>query len=279
MTANFQSLQRKTSVSFRRFNRHHASLSTVYWTHKLGALTIQKHLINTDLSKWSVATLGVSLQESQFAFSAGATLDSLDGYLDTCRLHILAICLAHLESFLKDAAYCVAKVRDPHPIDFDLSPVAKALVAPILEVDSLPRPLEYAKHLFEINIDNEASAIAKAYAYRCALVHNGGYATKKALKNLDRKDLRLHEKLSISWEELKGIMAAVHSVAEKIDSKWCRSDFQLAECERELGHLRHSRHFPKKASDLWQYIHDQGFRLPPKVKRSAWERQLYAKKD
>lgn len=265
---------RPTSVIFRRFKIRHASLSTLYWTHVLCAKSVEKQLHGCETKTWSVAALGLKLKAEEYGCDVASTLSAFEGYLNTCRLHILAISLAQLESFLKEIAFCVARIRDESPQIGQLSPMASALVEPILGVDSLPGPLEYSHHFFGVEIKAETELLSAAYQYRCAAVHNGGYATNRTLKKLGRGELRLNDKLSISWAKLKPILTAVHRVADLIDLKWSNRELHTAECELELKHLQESKRLPRK-SEVWQALHKAGFRLPTKTDREKIANHFY----
>lgn len=266
--------RRITSVTFRRFKERHASLSTLYWTHILCAKGVEKQLQGCDAKSWSVAALGIEMDPNEFGCDVATALSSIEGYLDTCRLHILAISLAQLESFLKEFAFCVAKIRDVSPEIGQLSPMAEAMAAPIRDVDSLPGPLKYSQHFFGVDIDAEIKQLTGAYNYRCAAVHNGGYATQRALKKLGRGGIRLNDKLAVSWADLKPILAAEHHVADLIDLKWSGKELHRAECELELKHLQESKLLPPR-SEVWGCLDKSGFRLPTKTERDKIAKYFY----
>jgi hypothetical protein len=87
---------RATSVTFRRFNRRHASLSSHYWSHVLGTESVKKALKGAPPNDLTVIALGLPMKQQEYGFNVTSTLDSIDDYLNTARLHILAICLAQL---------------------------------------------------------------------------------------------------------------------------------------------------------------------------------------
>ena len=267
---------RKTSVAFRRFNRRHSNLSTHYWTHVLSAKTIEKQLKGHEPKEWAVTALGVSMKEQEYGFNVAMTVSSMDEFMNTTRLHILAICLAQLESFIKDMAYCVARLRDPDPRIGGLSPMAEAMAKPILGVDSLPGPLEYSESFFEVELKDEIKTLNKAYAYRCAAVHNGGYATPKAHKRLGRGDLILNQKISIKWVELKPILLATFDVANRIDLKWGSKALGAIECEVELANIKSFTKLPNR-NKVWAVLADAGFRLPHKTEREKIAAFFYSK--
>jgi hypothetical protein len=268
--------QRKTSVAFRRFNRRHASLSSHYWTHVLGTEAIKNDLKTANPNDLAISVLGAAMKQEQYGFDVATTLASLDEYLNTSRLHILAICLAQLEGFLKEFAYCVARIRDPSPRIGSLSPMAAAMAKPILGVDSLPGPLEFSQDFFEVALADEIKILSKAYDYRCAAVHNGGYATAKAHKRLGRGDLNLNQRLSITWSQLQPILAAAFGVADKIDMKWGRTEVHTIECEVELENLKSHKKLPNR-NKVWAGLANAGFRLPSKSGRAKIAAFYYTK--
>lgn len=265
---------RKTSVAFRRFNRRHAALSSHYWMHVLGTEVIKKNLKGADPKDFAISALGVSMKQQEFGYDVRGTLESLDEYLNTSRLHILAICLAQLEAFLKEITYCVARLRDPSPRIGSLSPMAEAMAKPILKVDSLPKPLKYAESFLDVSIGPQIKTLKGAYNYRCAAVHNGGYATPRTRKELGRADLSLHQKLSLTWAELKPILVAAHEVADRIDMRWSNKGIHLIECEFELSHLKDLKKLPNR-DQVWGVLEKAGFKLPSKTERAAIESFFY----
>jgi hypothetical protein len=267
---------RETSISFRRFNRRHASLSSHYWTHVLGTEAIKKNLKGANPTDLAVDALELPMKQQEFGFDVGRTLTSIDDYLNTSRLHILTICLAQLEAFLKEISYCVARIRDPSPRIGGLSPMANAMAKPILGVDSLPGPLDYSESFLDVNLASQVKILKTAYKYRCAAVHNGGYATPRTRKDLGRPDLLPHQKLSFKWSELKPILAAAYEVADLIDQRWSGSGIYIIECEVELDHLKRINKLPNR-DKVWGILADAGFKLPPKPNRERIASFYYAK--
>ena len=216
------------------------------------------------------------MKQQEIGFDVSSTLDSLDDYLNTSRVHILAICLAQLEAFLKEIAYCVARLRDPSPRIGSLSLVAEAMAKPILGVDSLPGPLDYSESFLDVSIESQIKILKSAYKYRCAAVHNGGYATPRTRKELGRADLLLHQKLSFTWAELKPILHAAFEVADRIDERWSTKGIHCIECEIELAHQKSFNKLPDRKK-VWGVLGSEGFKLPSRQERERIAAFIYSK--
>lgn len=263
--AIFPSSPQPKTISFRRFREKHIELSEIYWQHVIGAQAIEKALGLAAKTDLAVTALGIATQQDQWGFTVQDTLAGTARYIDRVRLHLLAICCANLESFLKDACFCHIMSRGFKNAPGELSESGEALGSPILKRSSLPDPMKYAEHLFSVNYDSHIAKLTKAYAYRCALVHNGGVVLPRTIQELSLPPSSLHTRLGYSWADLKSAMESAFEVAKITDRKLSTYTFRLEEIERELCFLRDTKTLPKK--EVWKYFHDQGFSLPRKRDR------------
>jgi hypothetical protein len=252
------------SISFRRFRTKHIELSEIYWQHVIGAQTLSKQLKGAADADLAINVLGIATTQDQWGFTVKETQDAIANYLDRVRLHLLTICCANLESFFQDACYCYLMASGFKESPGVISISGKALGAPILKRSSLPEPMKYAEHLFQISYGAHAERLKRAYSYRCALVHNGGVVLPRTIKELSLNSSRLHSRLGYSWSELKDALASAYEVAELTDRKLSNYVFRKEEIERELCFLRDTGTMPK---DVWKYFHDNGFALPRKRDR------------
>lgn len=265
---------RRTTIAFRRFKKRHAELSTIYWSHFVGARLVEKHLKNVPGDALACDVLSIPVKQEQFGFSASDALGRMPTYLDTCRLHILSICLAQLESYIKEMAYLAAAKLDPRPQSRGLSPLAAEMASAILEVDSLARSLCFAETLFETSLSPERAKIERAYKLRCAAVHTGGYVTRRNVKDLGIANLKLHERITLSWSQLKADMEAACNIADKIDRATASTQVFEIEARRELDNLRVVGALPPRVS-VWSHLANAGFHLPSKRVRVEIEKSVY----
>jgi hypothetical protein len=249
-------------------------LSTIYWSHLVGARLVEKHLKDVPGDTLACTALSIPVKQEQFGFSASDALSRVPAYLDTSRLHILSVCLAQLESYIKEMAYLAAARLDPRPQSHGLSPLAAKMASAILEVDSLTRCLCFAETLFETCLSPERAKIERAYKLRCATVHTGGYVTRRNVKELGIANLKLHDQIALSWPQLKEDMEAVCSLADKIDRALASTQVFEIEARRELDNLRASSALPPRMT-VWSYLADEGFHLPSKRARAEIEMSVY----
>jgi hypothetical protein len=252
------------SISFKRFRAKHIELSEIYWQHVIGSQLLVKKLKGAADGDRATELLGIATTQSEWGFSVSETRTINQNYLDRVRLHLLAICCANLESFLQDCCVCYLLAKGFKDSPGRLSKSGEALGAPILGRSSLPEPMKYAEHLFDVAYGAHTLKLRRAYKYRCALVHNGGVVLPRTIKELALSPQRLHSRLGFSWNELKEVFSAAYDVAELTDRKLSNAHFRNEEIERELCFLRDTDTTPK---DVWKYLYDSGFSLPPKKDR------------
>lgn len=262
-------------IAFRRFREKHIELSEIYWQHVIGSQVVARVLRSAKDGDLAVSALGISTKQTEWGFTAKETLQSTGAYLDRVRLHLLAICCANLEAFLKDVAFCHVLSLGYKDAPGKLSPSGKALGSPILDRASLPEPLKYAEHLFSISYGAHLARLKRAYLYRCALVHNGGVVLPRTISELSLAPTRLHTRLGYSWADLKAVLESAFEVARTTGRKVSSYNFRLQEVERELCYLKETATLPKD-SEVWKYFHDQGFALPRKADRIATLRSVKA---
>ena len=204
-------------MTFRRFAEKHSELSVIYWTHLIGAQAVSKALDGIPDETFTVDALGVPTKQNQYGFTAKETKDGTEIYLERSRLHLLAICCANLESYLKDVTFFYIAAKGYKEGPGKLSPIGSALGSPILEKSSLPGPLDYAQYLFGVNFGHRLDLLKLAYKYRSALVHNGGIVTPRTLNELQLPPSRLHSRLGYTWLQLKAALEAAYEIAELTD--------------------------------------------------------------
>ena len=256
----------KKCLCFIRFRDKHTELNEIYWQHVIGSKTVIRALQGIEGSKSAVESLGISTTKQEYGLSVQETIDRADAYLNRARLHILAICCANLESFLHEAAFCYILSLGHKANPGKLTVVGEALGSPILDYNSLPRPLEYSKHLFGVDFGDRDQVIKRAYKLRCAVVHNGGVVLARTKKELKSAQLALNSKLEYSWGELKSVLEAVYEVAAIIEGKINTRTLRLLEVEREYAMLFEAGEI-KNPRSFWTYLHELGSFLPNKNER------------
>jgi hypothetical protein len=126
------------TLAYRRFLEKNSELSTIHWMHVVGSEAITKGLTGANKASLAVDALGIPTKQQFYGYSAGDTLQLLDQYLNRCRLHLLVICCANLEAFLKDVTFCYVAGMGYKAAPGKLSITGAALAAPILDSNSLP---------------------------------------------------------------------------------------------------------------------------------------------
>jgi len=264
----------KNTLSLLRFRNKHSELSRIYWTHVIGAQTVEKHLSGVPDSTLAISALKIPTTQAQYGYNAKDTKDWIADYLGRSRLHILAICSANLEAFLKQITFAYVASLGHKLSPGKLSPVGEALAAPVLEYDSLPVPLEYCQELFQVDFSESLILWKRAYKIRCALVHNGGVVTARTAKDLGIANLRLHDHLTYTWDDLKADLNGAYHIANTISKKVNKYSLRFEEIEHELVSLKAMGALPAKEK-LWTSFHDEGAPLPKKSDRPQLIRYCY----
>lgn len=265
---------KRSTIAFARFKRKHSELSQIYWVHVVGAEAVRKAIQNAPDGQFAIEAMQISIKQQEFALSVKQTKDWLDYYLGRSRLHVLAVCAANLESFLKQTAEVYVESLGYKGAFGGLSKVGEAIAAPILGRDSLPEPLKYSQSLFGVEFGPHLSNWERAYKLRCELVHNGAVATPRSVKKLGIPGLRLDDQLAYTWDELKRDLHSAYEIAHQIDRKVSGYKFRLTEVERELRMLKEANSLPPR-KQLWSYFHKFGVSSLDKGDRLRLVRAFY----
>lgn len=263
-----------STIAFTRFKRKHSELSQIYWVHVVGAEAMRKVIQNAPNEQLTIEALQIPIKQQEFALNVKQTKDWLDYYLGRSRLHILAVCAANLESFLKQTAEVFVESQGHKAATGGLSKVGEAIAAPILGRDSLPEPLKYSQSLFEVEFGQHLTNWERAYRLRCELVHNGAVATSRSVKKLGIAGLRLDDQIAYTWVELKRDLHSAYEIAHQIDRKVSGYKFRLTEVEHELRMLKEANSLPPR-KEVWPYFHKFGLSSLHKSDRLRLVRSFY----
>ncbi|MFZ1794872.1 MAG: hypothetical protein WAU96_15745, partial [Anaerolineae bacterium] len=134
-----------STLAFKRFRSKHYELSKIYWTHQLGIDCIKNQLQYARPEKFITEILPASFKKGKFPMKHDEMLKWTDDYLARARLHLLVVCAANLESYLKSATnlFILGKgyskyVKTKEGERLKINKVGEAIGAPILKRDSLP---------------------------------------------------------------------------------------------------------------------------------------------
>jgi hypothetical protein len=212
------------------------------------------------------------------------TLDWLPTYMSRNRLHLLVAYTAFLESYLKEM--CLLHLASLGYLDnpesmgdpLRLSPVGKALGAPILKSSTVPDMLRYAENLLGLDLGSHAHRWIHIYRLRCEVAHTGGAASADLSRSLSgfalEASLNQREMLGLSWEELRSFMKSGDEPTAMIDMRASSPAFALAEVEQALREMWAGNIRPRK-QQLWHELFLRyGLRVAQKDKIS-FERKYY----
>lgn len=265
----------KLGIAFQRFREKHSKLSRMYWTHVVGVEAVKKGLSSLEPSTAVVTGLGINVRVADFGFDAASALGWLDDYLNRCRLHVIAICAANLEAFLKDAtkAYVASIGYLERP--GRLTKPGEAIGNPILKRSAIPEMLDYAEHLFHVDYSTYKARWKDAYKVRCMLVHTGGWKDHRKSKGGGNAKETLHEPSEYGWSELRLDLQAAFEIAQRTNQIVGKEKVRIHEFGFELRLLKKCELLPDKKG-LWHSFHQLGVTLPKKSERTKLEAEFYS---
>lgn len=242
------------SLAFRRFRRQHTELSRVYWTLQLGVDSLDYGAATAAPGAAAVATLHGTFGNGMLPMSIAELRAWLSPVMGRSRLHLLVVCAASLEAYLKDITFLHIGAMGHLATGLKLDDVGRALGAPILERDSLPEPLKYAEVLFGVSYGPHRAILHRAYKLRCALAHAGGVVTARTKRDIPELKAGIGTVLELSWPELREALAAADQIATVTDMATSTYRLRLIEAERELDELAKGGKLPPRLK-LWSELH------------------------
>ena len=248
----------ETTLCFRNFLNKHSELSRIYWTHLMSSEHLRNSIVAAPPKEFTASYLNSSFPSFMHPQTIEETLSWLNTYMDRSRLHILVVCSANLEAYLKEITRLFllsSGHRKSSTEPFTLNSIGKALGAQILEKSSLPEPLKYAQDLFSLSLKNELPLWNTAYKLRCAAAHNGGVVDEKTKRELANLNLTIGDQISLDWEDLKSYLKCAHDIAKKIDSKLQSYEIKILESEKILNEGKITKKLPNRKS-IWTYLHE-----------------------
>jgi hypothetical protein len=264
----------KLSLAFQRFRQKHSKLSTMHWTHVVGVEAIKKAIVGMEPSAVVVKELGINVRVEDFGFDVATANEWSEDYLNRCRLHVLAICAANLEAFLKDAAKAYVASLGYSERPGQLTRPGEAIGKPIINKSTIPEMLDYAEHLFHADYASNKDRWKDAYKLRCMLVHTGGWTDRRPAKKAGGGKSSLHHHSEYSWKELKSDLQAAFEIAQRTNAVLGKATVRVHEFGFELRQLKEFGALPEK-KDVWHHFHSLGLSLPGKRERRTIEAEFY----
>jgi hypothetical protein len=265
----------RSTLCFRLFRKKHTQLSRLYWTYILATETLSKAISGGDPDAFAVDLVGASFKRGMLPEKVGTYSTAIDELISRSRLHLLLVCAANLEVYLKDITFAFLAAKG-HSLDHrHLDPIGKALGAPILGRSSLPDPLKYAESLFGISIGKPRDDWNTFYKLRCVLAHEGGVVTSRTLRDLPALKLPVGAFIGLTWPELFKGLEAADKIVESVDSAVSTEEVMKVEIAKELDYLKEAKRLPSE-EDLWGILHDNyGFSRCKKKLQAFVRKEFY----
>lgn len=245
-----------SSLCFRRFRKKHTELSRLYWGYVLSHEATVKCLASAKLTDYAVDAIGPSFSRGMLAVTVADYIASAEEMLSRTRLHLLVVCSANVEAYLKEITFAHLASKGHSKSHLKLDAIGDALGAPILDRSSLPDPLEYAESLFQVVLGKPRTDWNHFYKLRCALAHNGGVVTARTLREIPTLKLPLNSLIGLTWPELFSALEAADKIVEIIDKKVRCKDLKRSEIAKELAYLKEAKKLPPK-KDVWKFLHEE----------------------
>jgi hypothetical protein len=245
-----------SSLCFRRFRKKHTELSRLYWWYVLSQDAALKILAGGAPTDYAVDIIGASFKRGMLSVTAQEFTDTAEQMLSRSRLHLLVVCSANVEAYLKEITFAFLASKGHTKSYLKLDAIGEALGSPILDRASLPDPLEYAEKLFDVTLGKARSDWNHFYKLRCALAHNGGVVSARTLREVPSLKLPLNSLIGLSWTELFSALEAADKIVETIDNKLRSKELKRSEIAKELAYLKEAKQLPQK-NDVWKFLHEQ----------------------
>lgn len=264
------------SLAFRRFQGKQYELNRLYWTQVISHEALGQILEMKDKATQTLNALNMDIPAMRHFHTVEETKQWAPEYLNRSRLHLLVICAANLESYLKEITFWHLysngyKSKNAKKLDA----IGNAIGRPILSRSSLPEPLKYAQLLFHLDFGTNLTKWQRFYKLRCAAAHNGGMVTARTLKDIPDLTTPLHHPIGLSWKELKDALASAEHIAKAIDQKATDKRLRLNEVKHELNELKSIGNLPEKER-LWEFIHQNyGLKGLKRREKATIEAELY----
>lgn len=248
-----------STFAFREFRAGLTRLSRVYWTHQLGADLLEQAVRAHKGKAGSISAELGSVTKRMLHLSAA----DMQAWLPECsslsRVHMLVVCSAILEAYVNTAAFLhVAKSHLVVPGSagpIELTRVGDEIVRPIRGRSALSASLDYAPHLFGVNLGAHRGVWDVGYKIRCAIAHNGGVVDKKAQNNWPKPKPAIGEAIKLTWDQLRKYMDAADQIATTIDNVVASGFSRGLEGWQILRDLRDEQKCPPQ-TNVWKCLHD-----------------------
>lgn len=250
------------TLAFRWFERKHIELSEAYWFAEACRLAAKQMAATRPADEFLVTHLGASTDVVQCGAKCGETADAADHAAGVQRLHLLVLCSANLEAFLKDAvrAYVLGRGPEYRTSDIELSEHGEAIAKPVLGYSSIPAMLVYVEALLGIRLGNAREVCSNAYSLRCIAAHQGGVLTTQSKIKFGQRPKALGDIIRVSWADLKDLLAATYTVAETIDRAVYTDQVRDLEVERFYMELHRLGKHSKYRGEFWASLASAGMR-------------------
>ena len=246
----------ESTLCFRRFRIRHTEVSRQHWSTTLAFEVVADRLNTIPPDTFVVDALRPSFPRNMYPLKTKEMQADMTNYLARLRLHLLVMCCANLEAYLKDITFLHVAGMGHAPDCINLDVVGMALTRPILGSSSLIEPLVYAEELFGVKFGVPLIKWRRFYRLRCTAAHNGGYVTPRTLKELPGIGLPLHAQICLSYRELFEALEAADKIVETIDRKVVCQNLKRAEVARELAYLRDAKALPPR-KDAMKFLHEE----------------------
>jgi hypothetical protein len=245
-----------SSLCFRRFRKKHTELSRLYWGYVLAQEATLKCLAAANSTDYAVDAVGASFACGMFSATVADYQASAEEMLSRTRLHLLVVCSANVEAYLKEITFAHLAAKGHAKTHLKLDAIGEALGAPILDRSSLPDPLEYAESLFDVVLGKPRTDWNHFYKLRCALAHNGGVVSARTLREIPSLKLPLNALIGLTWQDLFTALEAADKIVDLVDRKVRSTDLKRSEIAKELAYLKEAKKLPLK-KDVWKFLHEE----------------------
>lgn len=257
----------KATYSFRKFRQRTGGLSEFYWTQQLATDCLTDRLKGEASNRQPREIFTCSFDERMYQKTNAEALASLPEFMNQSRLHLLVIFAAYLESYLTESAFSFLLSKghgenvDNPDKKIKLNKVGEAIGKPLLQNSTIPDMIDYASELFKVELGAHANVWKKMYRIRCAVAHNGGFATPRFIQDIGGSGQlhlrpKIYDKLGLTWEELRLALRYGDEIASLIDNKIATYEVRIAEVEILLRELKSVKLLPDK-DQLFTILHDK----------------------
>lgn len=244
------------TLAFKHFNDQHKVLSRLYWTAQAGRDLLAAKLHKEPADAAVTDGMPLTFAAKRLPERVGEFKNLLPQRAGIERLHLLVICSANLEAYLRAAIELHVGCQPSRRNASGLNRLGKSEVRCVRETTSVSKMLLGIETLLGVSF-SDLDYWRRGYKLRCAAAHDGGIVTPRTLSDLPGLGLAVGDRITLGWEELNDQWVCAWEIAARVDSRVSRPDSLRFEILALLRDWHREGSMPA-GTQLWAQLHALG---------------------